>query len=475
MFTRNKGKKIPLHKYWTTRYLLTLVIGLVVIAIISALWIRHNTLENRLNMMEFMAEEIAHRIVNLDENMVGPENGGPGLLENRGQFLDMETNPKMYIVNTEGTILLSNRPRGPLEAKINEAIIANTAEVQKLQMKEDTGHTYVVKKPIEADETVIGYVIVTASEKNLAKVNQEYRQLSIMIIGLAILGWAAIYFLSKRLSKPIKDVAKAARQVQQGNYHIDLPDDWKEAEVDELIHSFKEMSQQLQRLESLRTELLAGVTHELKTPVTSISGLLQAVNDEVVTGDEAKEFLEISLKETAKMRKMVEDLLAFNTFAANAIPIKNERHSIIELVQDFIHQWKILQGNEKLNVKLSLLPESVEVFVDPIRLQQIFTNLLNNAMQAMDDNGEIDITIRIIQNEVFIDVRDTGGGIRKEEQSLIFERFYRGENKKYKIRGLGLGLPFSKMIAQSLGGDLVLIESSEKGSTFRITLPIAKL
>ncbi|RKO63347.1 HAMP domain-containing sensor histidine kinase [Caldibacillus debilis] len=344
--------------------------------------------------------------------------------------------------------------------------------MQKLELG-STGSFYVVKKKAEVDSYVLGWVVFAAPEENLVKVNQEYGQLLIMITGLLLLGWAAIYFLSKRLATPIKEVAKAARQVQEGNYDIELRDDAREEEIHDLIHSFKEMSKQLQQLEKLRNELLAGVTHELKTPVTSISGLLQAIADGVVTGDEAKEFLRISLKETAKMKKMVEDLLAFNSFVANAVPIQKEIRSLNELVEEIVRQWELVQEEDTVEVRIFPLKEDVRVDTDPIRLQQIFTNLLNNAKQAMDDGGKIDIRLAADDRHVTVDVIDTGSGIPEEEQPFIFEKFFRGKSKKYKVGGLGLGLPFSRLIAQALGGDLELVESSKEGTTFRITLPKA--
>ncbi|MEG6614926.1 HAMP domain-containing sensor histidine kinase [Peptococcaceae bacterium 1198_IL3148] len=470
---KNSDKKIPLQRYWITQYLITLVVGLVVVAIISALWIRHSTLENRLNLMEFMAEETANRIVNNNEERMPPERDVHRFLVDRGRLIDMEINPFIYIVNPGGKILFSNRPPNPMEQRLHPAILNNEDEVQRLAADEKLGHLYVVKKPIETASFLLGYVVFMELEQNLSRVNQEYRQLAVMIISLALLGWAAIYFLSGRLSKPIKQVAAAARQVEEGDYNIDLPSDVKEAEVYELINSFKEMSQKLKQLETLRTELLAGVTHELKTPVTSISGLLQAVNDGVVEGAEAKEFLEISLKETAKIKKMVEDLLAFNTFAANAVPVTKEIHSINRLVRDCTRQWQITQDEGDVEIAVSLLDETVEVKVDPIRFQQIITNLLNNAKHVIGSGGTIEVSLGTEQNHVTIDVTDTGIGIPEEEQAYIFERFYRGANKKYKVGGLGLGLPFSKMIAQSLGGDLELRTSSPAGTTFRVSLPKA--
>src|SRR5699024_3824015 len=130
---------------------------------------------------------------------------------------------------------------------------------------------------IEMDEEIIGWVVMVDSRQNLSRVNQEYTLLAIMIVSLALLGWGAIYILTSRLSKPIKDMAKAAKHIANGNYQIELANKGNEKEVYELAQSFTEMSKKLERLEALRTELLAGVTHELKTPITSISGLLQAI------------------------------------------------------------------------------------------------------------------------------------------------------------------------------------------------------
>ncbi|WP_235872274.1 HAMP domain-containing sensor histidine kinase [Siminovitchia acidinfaciens] len=465
------GRKIPLQRYWTTRYLLTILIGLIIMAVVSALWIRHTTLENRLHMMEFMAEETANRLVGNEEPAIPPLNDIPGLFSERGHLLNMKRNPFIYVANARGTILASNRPQSPLKHQLDPSILNDPNEVQK--HSEGIGYEpfYIVKKPIEFESLLLGWVVIAETEGNLSKVDQEYQQLTIMIFSLALLGWAAVYILSRKLSRPIQEVSKAAEQVRKGNYQIDLPSDSKAQEVDELIHSFKEMSEQLQKLEALRTELLAGVTHELKTPVTSISGLLQAIDDKVVSGEEAKEFLKISLKETVKMRTMVEDLLAFNSFAANAVPLTMDNHSINEIVKDCVYQWETGQAVDGIVVEVRPLHDDAIIRVDAIRLQQIMTNLLNNAKQAVNPPGNIEIFITNVSDTLQIDIKDTGTGIPKEEQLLIFERFYRGNDKKFKVGGLGLGLPYSKMIAQAMSGDLELIESTSSGTTFRISLP----
>lgn len=450
---------------------MTLCIGLVVIAFVSVMWIRHTTLENRLNIMELMTEEIADRFVDFSEGKPIPKGDVPGYLDDRGRFMNLESEPFIYIVDTRGATLSSNRPQDHRFIQFSQSLLTNEENVQKLQLEREGNDVYVVKSPIELQGALLGWVVMIEYKDNLTAVKQEYRLLAIMIIGLALIGWAAIYFLSRRISNPIQDVAAAAKKVQEGDYQIELRDEYREQEVYDLVHSFKEMSNRLEKLESLRTELLAGVTHELKTPVTSISGLLQAVGDDVVTGEEAKEFIQMSLKETAKMKKMVEDLLAFNTFATNNIPVQLETGEINKLLKETGYQWSITQEGTGIELQVNTLSKELFVRIDQIRLQQIIINLLNNAAQAMEGKGDIKVNVSMQTSEIWVDVVDTGKGIPLEEQPFIFERFFRGEEKKYRTRGLGLGLPFSKMIAMSMGGDLQLVETSITGTTFRMIIP----
>lgn len=457
-------KKVSLLTYWTRNYVLTLVIGLAVLFILSAFWIRHTTMEHRIEMMEFIAEETVSRITNMATG-VGPNQLEP-FINRREQSPMRDINPTVYVTDPSGTVLAINRPftnTGVIDFNLS---ITNADEIQHIQI-EDKKYT-LVKRSITIDEEVAGYVFAVESNDALAEVKQEFGLLALVIVCIGLLGWIAIYMLSKRLAKPITDVAAAAKLVESGHYDIALPTNIKEKEVDELVTSFKEMVTRLEQLEKTRTELLAGVTHELKTPVTSISGLLQAVNDDVVTGDDAKEFIKMALAETTKMKTMVGDLLAFNSFAVHAVPVKIETVQINNVVANIVRSWGAT--HPQIDLHISLLQEDTCLLADVVRVQQILTNLLTNAEQAMDGTGTIHVTLQSGDNFVIIDVKDNGCGIPIEEQPLIFERFYRGEQKKYKIRGLGLGLALSKMMAQSIGGDLLLIDSTANGTTFRLKL-----
>jgi signal transduction histidine kinase len=453
-----------LLRYWTTRYLITLIAGLILLAAGSMWWIKQNTLENRLNLMEYLAVETADRFAQ-SNNKNDDFDRFDRRLEDRARILQMENQPQLFITDLEGNVLNPGPMRGGggphhLSREVPPEVFVSDDTIKKLVVNGE--NVYTVKSPIMIDDKQNGWVVVMQKANELTDVNQEYRLLIILLVGLGLLGWVVIYFLTKKILEPIQAVARAAAQVREGDYDITLDSDPKELEIHELVTSFKEMANRLTQLEQMRAELLAGVTHDLKTPVTSISGLVQAVRDGIVTGEEREEFLDITLKEVQRLQTMISDLLDFNSLAAGGFTIRTEDCDMNKLVQDIGRQWQVT--HEAVDMKIITPDNTIHAMTDPLRLQQIMINLLNNSYQALDSEG----SISIILSKGRIDVKDTGSGIPEAEKALVFERFFRGEKKKLKVRGLGLGLPFSKMLARSMGADLILKESTHRGTTFSI-------
>jgi len=465
----SKNRQITLFRYWTTRYLLTLCVGLLVIGIASSLWITYNETQKRLDFMRLTAAEISERILDAEGNIrIAPFLFR--ILENRQESLRQNYKPFMIILGADKQPLFDIP--GPFSSELaRRAAQLTDAGEDVAEITLPRGEQFLfVKRSIMAKQQHAGWVFLFTPKKEMIRSTTEFQLLFIMLISLGLLGWLVIYLLTKKLAQPIRDVAAAAKQIVIGDYDVRLEKDSKETEIYELIHSFKEMADRLQQLEMMRTELLAGVTHELKTPVTSISGLVQAVKDDIVTGAEAKEFLEICSKETARLQKMVEDLLDFNSFAVGDIRIRRERQDVYELVQEIIHQWRIGQEEETLVLRVEKPARPIIVSTDPLRIRQVLYNLLNNAAQASRPGGRIEVRLAETDHEIRIAVQDDGMGIPAAEQPFVFDRFYRGEEKKHTVRGLGLGLSFSRMIAQALGGNLELSDSSETGTTFTLIL-----
>lgn len=331
--------------------------------------------------------------------------------------------------------------------------------------------------PAEQKENLPGdfeRLLHTVPKSSAIQVIQQFGLLRLVgAIAFMLVGWIVIYIMTRNLVRPIREAVDAAHQIVAGHYDVHLNKKPQEREVYELMQAMRDMAQRLQQLESLRKQFLAGVTHELKTPLTSISGLIQAVNDGVVSGDEAKVFLENSLKHTQRLQEMVEDLLAFDHYVSKIVTIKKRSFDMALTLEAIITRWRYSQHMERLELYFEKEESrsSWHVESDPNRLEQIMINLLDNAYEAMHGSGEIHVELSATSSHFHITVRDTGPGIPAEEQGRMFESFFRGREKGQTVRGLGLGLPTSKLIARSLGGDLVFVSSDLEGTTFTLSLP----
>ncbi len=469
---KNK-KQTSLLRYWTTRYLLTILIGLIIIGVISTLWINYFATMRQLDIMKLLAEEISDRIVG-PQGQIQIDYFLPKVLERGERFIHLDTKPFYMILDKDKKIIFSKPIGIPQEflARISTTIDDNN-NLEQLVLNHGI-NVYVVKRSITYNDNTIGWVIILLPKTGVFINLEQVRLIIIMLGSLAILGWMVIYLLTKKLSEPIKEVADAAKQIVEGNYRVELKKNIKEKEINELVESFKDMANRLQQLEMMRTELLAGVTHELKTPVTSISALVQAVKDDIVTGEEAKEFLDITTKETNRLQKMVEDLLDFNSFAIGELKVNKKDYNMNQLVEEIIYQWDIVQEENPIKLTTKLPEHTLMTYTDSARVQQILYNLLNNSKQAIKGKGTIEVTLYETEADIRIDVADNGPGILAEEKDLVFERFFRGRDKKQTVHGLGLGLSFSKILAKGLDGELLLKETSKAGTTFTLALPKLK-
>ncbi|XEC94265.1 ATP-binding protein [Paenibacillus tarimensis] len=452
--------------YWTFRYLIILCIGLLLIASASLWGIRQVSMENRMQTAGLLAQEIADRVAGPDGAIhISPDL--EDLFENRKRFFKLNVGMCLIVMDNDGTLLFSipKLTQSEMEHKLNDDLSdASSPDFRAAVV------------PIEHEGEQIGQVALLQPKKALMHISSEAKLfLAVMLISVTGLGWLTIYLLSRKLSRPIRRIMTAAKQISEGRYDIRLETDAKEREINELLISFKDMAGRLKQLEHSRAVMLAGVSHELKTPVTSIKALVHAVREEVVNGEEAGEFLDTALKETERLQRMVADLLDYNSLAAGIVHIHHDRLAAVPLISEIVYQWKLVQGDEVAEPELCLPDKPFDLAGDPLRIQQIIVNLLNNCLHARHPARTLSIQVELSARDdgmAEIAVTDNGTGIKPEDRELVFERFFRGDNNR--CRGLGLGLTFSLLLARSMGGNLALRDSSEEGSTFVLTLPVQR-
>lgn len=476
----NRKRKSLLHS-WTVRYFIVVLLCMIVIGSAALFMIQRNSVTEQYKAVEGMARAIAEEAVKHGGKM---PDGEPlaRFLNDRVLEYGLGERPVMVILDASGRTVQHHPPVLPLEtnrleAKLNDIKRGGPRSFELEPLGERQPYL-TASYPMTASAGIIGYALYLSPKTNVLQGLLEFRLFRLAALtGFLLSGWCIVYLLTRRLVKPIRQAVDAANQIVAGNYDLQVNLKQPEKEIHQLMVSIKEMADRLRQLEETRAQMLAGVTHELKTPVASISGLIQAVKEGVVSGEEADEFLNNSLKQTDRLHKIIDDLLAFNSFAGNVAAVKEEMANPEEIVRDIVGRWSRGRPATDLEVTVEADRESRNgrIWTDPARVEQILVNLLNNAKDAMEIGGKIRVRLVAVESGFRIQVEDTGSGIEQEEQSDIFEPFYRGKAKRRKVSGLGLGLPFSRMIARALGGDLVLSDSGPGGTTFALTLPDKRL
>ncbi|MCM3703237.1 HAMP domain-containing sensor histidine kinase [Paenibacillus macerans] len=457
-----KPKQTSILSYWTLRYFAILCLGLAIITVAAVYWIRETARDSRLKTTGLLGQEISERVTSPNGEIVIPPDF-EHLLKSRFVYFNLDKDELCLIITDDQGKLVFSKPK-----------ISNTDLKHKLtdDLAESRDNRFMaVTTPIMSGGEKKGQVALLQSKRSLTYSPNEIILVVLLLLTLVLCGWITLYALSRKLSRPIRRVALGARQIAAGSYDVNLDIATPEREIQELIGSFKDMAVRLKQLEAWRALQLAGVTHELKTPVTSIKGLLLAVREGVVNREEAEEFLDIALKESERLEWMVADLLNYNALSSGSLEVKNSPLHVKLLIEEIVYQWGLLHEEDQASVTIEPGGEELVALGDALRIQQIVVNLLNNALQAADERP-LRVDIRLIPHDRYLDilVRDNGGGIAAEEQPYIFEQFYRGQAKKRKVRGLGLGLTYSRLLARAQGGDLLLDSSTDAGSAFMLKL-----
>lgn len=459
---KRKRRATSILTYWTLRYFLILFVALTIVVGVAIYGIRETAMDNRSRTAAMLGQEVADRVKTADGKLYIPDNLNV-ILDERMELFNMDLDVCLLISDKNGNALFA-RPEmteEQIRQKLNPSLRSGEPEYQ------------LVETPIMANGKEIGGVYISQYRKTPAYTSNELITFALLLGALALSGWFTIYLLSRKLSRPIREVAESARQIRNGRYDVDLQIQTGERELGELVDSFRSMAGRLHQLEEWRELSLAGVTHELKTPVTSIKGLVMAVREEVVTGDEAKEFLDIALQESGRMERMVADLLDYNAFSSGNVSVRRDRIDLKLLVSEIVYQWKLPHESDSIEIDYDFPEEMIYTTGDALRIQQIVVNLLNNGLQAAhpDRPFRLRLAIRESAGRIRVEVADNGTGIREQDRDHVFDRFYRSEEKKRVTRGLGLGLTYSRLLARAQGGDLLLRSSGPTGTTFSLELP----
>lgn len=306
-------------------------------------------------------------------------------------------------------------------------------------------------------------------ESEITPVDATVETLQIQLICvtavMVLLGALLAFFIARSISKPVAAVNESAKELAKGNYGIRF-DERGSREVQELAHTLNYAAQELSKVESLRQELLANVSHDLRTPLTMIQGYSEVMRD--LPGENTPENVQIIIDETERLTNLVNDLLDLSRLEAGVVPLDKTRFNLTESIR------AILKRYDKLADYSFPFEAERDVFVtaDELKISQVIYNLVNNAVTYAGEDKTVSLRQTLENGRVRISVSDTGEGIPQDKLRDIWERYYKvdKEHKRAQV-GTGLGLSIVKNILDLHGGAYGVESELGKGSTFWFELP----
>lgn len=283
-------------------------------------------------------------------------------------------------------------------------------------------------------------------------------------------GFIAVYFLTASLIKPLHDMSEATKAYAEGDFgpRVKVKGD---DELAELVRAFNKMASDLSLLESSRRSFVANVSHELKTPMTTIGGFIDGILDGTIPESQQKHYLSIVSDETKRLSRLVTAMLNMSKIEAGELKLKPKAFDISAEIFNVLLSFE--QIIERKHIEISGLDRlhSVTVTADEDMIHQVIYNLVDNAVK-FTENGTISVFADDDENATLIKVVNTGAGISSEEREKIFERFYKvDKSRSYDVKGAGLGLYICKTIVEMHGGSIGCNSEEGKDTEFWFTIP----
>lgn len=281
-----------------------------------------------------------------------------------------------------------------------------------------------------------------------------------------------LYFLSKRITSPLNQMTQAARKISSGEWQSKLTYKGND-EVAILAKSFNHMIETLENLEKMRRDFVANISHELRTPMTSINGFIEGILDGTIPQDKQKEYLVIVKDEVKRLQRLVSDMLDIARMEAGETKINITVFDICEMVRISVIQLQQAFEEKNINFRANFEQEAMLVRADRDAIQRVLINLLHNAVKFTPQDGQISVSITETKGKAEITVSNTGIGISEEDLPYIFDRFHKGDKSRGKDKtSVGLGLYIVKNIIKAHSEEINVISETNKGTSFTFSLPL---
>ncbi|WP_170871602.1 sensor histidine kinase [Desulfosporosinus metallidurans] len=392
--------------------------------------------------------------------------------------MDLNLGTEVWVVDKKGAVIATAANHEYCEGNYLE-----TSELKKMQSgsisvykgKSQYFQEPVIRViiPIIQEERVIGAIVLYSPIEGINKALASLSQLVLTagIISLAIAFLIGI-ILSRRLSRPILTITEASTLIAKGQKQVTVPTDTSIEEINQLGRTFNDMSSKVEANEERMKEFVANVSHELRSPLTSIKGFVEALIDNKGKTPEAqRRFLTIINNETDRLTHLVNDLLILSR-SEEEIVLEAEDIELKDFIENVLAGFQSRAEENSINTEVISKDNFISLKIDLNSLHQIIANLVDNALKYSPQGGNVSISLVESEEMISISVRDSGLGIPERDLPHIWDRFYRvDKDRSRETGGTGLGLAIVKQLTEKNGGQVEAESVLGKGSIFSVRFP----
>lgn len=386
-------------------------------------------------------------------------------------LMEKDGDREVIITNGQGDIIGSSEENVETLEKYLPQIKTLDMKNDKLLVADWEKSPYIISAhPYKIDTGNTGYVIMFQSTRPIEQLVGKLNMYFGLAGGTSVVALFIIYaVLSKLLTRPLIRMKEATEKLSKGDFDVSLPFIGKD-ELGELSGSIQKLANDLERLKAERNEFLASIAHELSTPLTYLIGYSKVAMRQGVDEKDREHYLKIIAEESDRMKELVKNLLDLAKIDENSFLVSKEYFNVRPF---FVNVFKLVGPSFTLKgISLNLVCEhDFKIYADPLRLEQIILNLLDNALKYSAEQSVVNVRISKSKEKAVISVTDFGMGIPPEEIGFIFEKLYRVEKSRSRASGgSGIGLAIVKELVEAHGGSIEVESELEKGSTFTIMI-----
>ena len=480
--------KSVFSKYIWTFLLIILVSYLIIISIITSI-IGNYSKDLKLEIMETAAKSSSVYLENKIKN-TGVNDIEELISVYRDDMVDLMI--VSFTSNNDLTILLSD-PEGKILVSVGEDVSEITEDTRihryMIDMANDGTNTFRIGKDegvfsdphlaygtpiVSEDGENYGNIFVCSSSMLMTDLIQKISKAIVLaVLWVMMAALIAVYFITERITGPLKKISKAAKQFASGKFDTRV-EVTGSGEVAELAVAFNNMAESLDNYDSMRNTFISNVSHDLRTPMTSISGFVDGILDGVIPPDKYDYYLRIISNEVKRLSRLVSTLLDISKIQAGERKFTMAPFDICEMSRQIVISFEQKIEERKLSVEFDCEEDNISVLADRDAIYQIMYNLCDNAVKFSTEGGLLRISINRTKNKkLMVSVYNEGAGIPREDIPYVFERFYKSDKSRgLNKTGVGLGLYISKTIIDAHNEKIWVESESGKSCEFSFTLTL---